>query len=112
MIAFELPQIADESLRGDVVYHEFLHVPAMSAGLYRLAAGSTDPQHPHSEDEIYHVLAGSGQIRVADQDRPVRAGSFVYVPAHVEHRFHSIQEELLVLVLFAPSEGSQRTDEE
>lgn len=106
MLAFELPQLADRQLSGEVIYHEFLKVPAMSAGLYRLAAGSTDPQHPHSEDEIYHVLAGRGQIRVAHEDRPVTAGSFVYVPAHVEHRFHSIQEDLLVLVIFAPFEGS------
>ena len=35
------------------LYHEFLRVPDMSAGLYILPAGSKDPQQPHSEDEMY-----------------------------------------------------------
>jgi len=30
----------------------------------------------------------------------------VYVPPRVEHRFHSITEELRLLVVFAPAETS------
>jgi hypothetical protein len=30
----------------------------------------------------------------------------IYVAKHVEHRFHSIEEELSVLVFFAPAEYS------
>jgi len=37
------------------LYLEFLCIPAMSAGLYVLAAGSADPQKPHHEDELYYV---------------------------------------------------------
>ena len=44
------------------LYHEFLRVPALSAGLYVLDAGAVDPQPPHTEDEIYHVLAGRARI--------------------------------------------------
>ena len=36
----------------------------------------------------------------------VMAGSFLYVPAGVAHRFHDIDEDLTVLVVFAPPEGS------
>jgi hypothetical protein len=32
----------------------------------------------------------------------------VYVAAQVEHRFHTIEEELQVLVFFAPAEGSAK----
>jgi hypothetical protein len=46
----ELLKQRSESLR---LYLEFLRVPAMSAGLYVLPAGAADPQHPHSEDELY-----------------------------------------------------------
>ena len=88
------------------LYLEFLRVPAMSAGLYELAAGAHDPQSPHGEDEIYYIVDGSGQIRIGDVDHPVCAGSVVFVPAQVEHRFHSIDAALRILVIFAPAESA------
>ena len=87
-------------------YQEFLRVPALSAGLYVLGVGETDPQRPHQEDEIYYVTSGRGMIRVGTEDRSVEPGSIVYVPPRVDHRFHSITEELRVLVVFAPAETS------
>jgi mannose-6-phosphate isomerase-like protein (cupin superfamily) len=104
MDAFELPQVEAERAASGRLYREFLRHPSMSAGLYVLEAGGEDPQSPHAEDEIYHVVAGRGQIRVAGEDRPVGPGSVVYVPATVEHRFHSIAERLELLVVFAPAE--------
>lgn len=89
-------------------YHEFLRVPALSAGVYQLAAGADDPQQPHTEDELYYIAAGRARIRVGDEDAPVEAGSLVFVAANVEHRFHSIVENLTVLVFFAPAEYSRR----
>ncbi len=87
-------------------YMEFLREPAMSAGLYILPTSSEDPQSPHTEDEVYVVLNGRGSIQLPGEDRPVVKGSMAYVPAHTEHRFHSIEEPLEVLVLFSPAEGS------
>ena len=88
-------------------YREFLRVPAMSAGLYVLAAGATDMQKPHNEDEIYYVVRGRARFK-ADKDkddREVSAGSVIFVAAKVEHRFYDIAEELAVLVVFAPAES-------
>ena len=48
------------------------------------------------------MISGRGTIGVADEDRPVRAGSLVFVAARVEHRFHDIEEDLRVLVFWAP----------
>lgn len=90
------------------LYHEFLRVPALSAGVYQLAAGADDPQQPHTEDEVYYIVAGRAQIRVGDEDAPVAAGSLVFVAANMEHRFHTIAEDLTVLVFFAPAEYSLR----
>jgi mannose-6-phosphate isomerase-like protein (cupin superfamily) len=90
---------------GERAYAEFLRVPAMSAGVYRLPAGGTDPQRPHREDELYYVVAGRAVLRVGDDDRPVAPGSIVYVAAGVPHRFHSIVEALEVLVVFTPAES-------
>ena len=104
MHAYDLAELRAAHAAGERLYHEFLRVPSLSTGLYVLPAGARDPQQPHSEDEVYYVIAGRGQIRVAEEDRAVQAGSIVYVAAGVEHRFHTITEDLTILVFFAPAE--------
>lgn len=108
MLAHELTQLASLRADGGQPYFEFLQVPALSMGLYVLPAGGADPQSPHTEDEVYYVVSGRAQIRVADEHRPVQAGSVVYVAKNVEHRFHSIEAELTVIVFFAPAEYSNK----
>ena len=76
----------------------------MSGGLYVLAAGATDTQRPHHEDEMYYVVRGKGQFRAGEEDREISAGSVLFVAAEVEHHFHDITEELVALVFFAPAE--------
>jgi mannose-6-phosphate isomerase-like protein (cupin superfamily) len=51
---------------------------------------------------VYYVISGRGTIRVGGEDRPVKPGSLVFVAARVEHRFHTIEEDLCVLVFWAP----------
>ena len=106
MEAFELADIELRRRAHSTLYHEFLRRPSMSLGLYVLPAGGTDPQQPHAEDEVYLVLRGRAKIRVGSETRAVEPGSVVFVPARVEHRFHDIAEELSVVVMFAPAEGS------
>ena len=106
MQAFEINQIIQRQASSDDLYLESLRVPDLSLGLYVLPADSTDPQSPHTEDEIYYVISGQAAIKVGDEDRAVSAGSIVYVPKDVEHYFHSIEEELKCLVFFAPAESS------
>jgi mannose-6-phosphate isomerase-like protein (cupin superfamily) len=108
MQAYELAQLAQERESSSKLYLEFLKVPDLSMGLYVLPAGGTDPQSPHTEDEVYYVVSGRAKILVADESREVRAGSIVYVAKNVAHRFHSIEEALTVLVFFAPAEYTNR----
>jgi mannose-6-phosphate isomerase-like protein (cupin superfamily) len=107
MDVFELSGLLAERERSNRRYLEFLRVPALSAGLYVLPAGGADPQQPHTEDEVYYVVRGRGSVRVGTDDHPVQPGTVIFVKAGVEHRFHTITEELQLLVLFAPAEGSQ-----
>jgi len=102
--AFELEELARARRASGRRYYEFLRVPALSMGLYGLPAGGEDPQTPHAEDEVYQVVRGRATLSVAGEDRPVGPGSVVFVAAGVEHRFHSIEEDLEVLVFFAPAE--------
>jgi len=119
-----LAEIDKERSASGKLYREFLRVPAMSAGVYVLPSGSTDPQKPHHEDELYYVVRGRARMRVGSkttgskgvgskqagskesgEDRSVSEGSVIFVAAEVEHRFYDIEEELVVLVFFAPAES-------
>ena len=102
---FDVKKLLSE-VTPDRRYHEFLRVPTLSCGLYVLAAAATDKQSPHKEDEIYYVVRGRGKIRIGDQETPVNQGSVIFVEAKAEHRFFDIEEELVLLVFFAPPESS------
>lgn len=101
---FDAGELADKTT-DERRYHEFLRVPAISAGMYVLAAGATDRQSPHQEDEIYYVVRGKGKVRIGADEHGVRRGSVIFVDARAEHRFFDIEEELVLLVLFAPAES-------
>ena len=108
MQAYELAHLISQQKNSNKLYLEFLKVPDLSMGLYVLPAGSTDPQSPHTEDEVYYVVSGRAKILVAEESRNVQAGSVVYVAKNVAHRFHSIEEDLTLLVFFAPAEYSNK----
>ncbi len=104
METFEVDAVEAERLARGQLYHEFLRRDSMSAGLYVLRAREADPQTPHAQDELYYVVSGHGRMRVEEYDRPVDPGSIIFVPAGVDHRFHSITSDLTILVVFAPPE--------
>jgi mannose-6-phosphate isomerase-like protein (cupin superfamily) len=107
MQSWELAEIDRARADGAERYREFLRVPDLSAGLYVLEAGAADPQSPHTEDELYYVVAGRAAITVGDETRDVSAGSLVFVAATVPHRFHDIVERLEIVVVFGPAEGNR-----
>jgi mannose-6-phosphate isomerase-like protein (cupin superfamily) len=98
--AFELDEQIEVQRDSGRPYHEFLRVPALSCGVYTLAAGANDLQAPHDEDEVYFVVRGRGRVRVAGEDRPIGPGSILYVRATSDHSFFEIEEEITLLVFF------------
>jgi len=106
MQSFEISNLQSEIERSGTRWREFLRVLALSAGLYCLPAGGEDRQQPHTEDEIYYVIRGRARFRAGSEEREVTPGSVLFVPARAEHRFHSISEDLVALVVFGPAEGT------
>lgn len=85
---------------------EVLRSDLLSVGLYLLPPGGTDDQTPHDEDEVYYAVRGLATLRVGEEDHPVNPGTLLFVPAHAVHFFHDIAEELILVVFWAPPEGS------
>jgi mannose-6-phosphate isomerase-like protein (cupin superfamily) len=106
VIARPLGELLSERAAAGRPYLEFIRTGAMSVGLYVLRPGEQDRQQPHTEDEVYLVVAGRSSFTAGEATRLVGPGDTLYVEAGVPHHFHEIAEELQLLVVFAPSEGS------
>jgi mannose-6-phosphate isomerase-like protein (cupin superfamily) len=110
MEAHELDAVLATIGEAGVPFHEVARSHDLSVGVYVLEAGATDPQSPHTEDEVYFVIEGRGRISVGDEDREVHPGAIVFVAADAPHRFHDITERLVILVAFGPAEYTHRVD--
>ena len=104
MQSFELRDLLAKHDAIGNAWMEFLRVPALSTGIYRLPAGGVDPQKPHNEDEIYYVISGASLFTCEGVTIAACSGTTFYVAALAEHRFHDITEDLTILVFFAPAE--------
>jgi mannose-6-phosphate isomerase-like protein (cupin superfamily) len=88
-------------------YHEMMRAADLSLGVYRIEKGAADTQKPHTEDEVYFVLAGRARFTSGGETVTVAPGDVLFVPARERHRFHDVEEDLALLVVFAPAEGSR-----
>ena len=72
-----------------------------------LAPPSRVPLPPHSRDEAYIVVRGTGDL-VSNQTRmPLGAGDFLFVPAGVEHHFENFEDALIIWAIFYGPEGGE-----
>ena len=105
MEAFELSRLARTRRESGKLYLEFLKHESLSMGLYELSAGGADPQSPHTEDEVYVVLEGSGVLEVEGESTPLSEGMALFVAAGAEHRFSSYEQLALLVVFNGPHSG-------
>ena len=102
---FDLTELAARRASTGDPWLEFFRTTTLRTGLYVLPVDGVDDQQPHVEDEVYSILDGRAVLDIDGEDHPVGPGSILYVRAGVPHRFHSITEELSVLVFFASGKG-------
>lgn len=110
MEPIHVDDVVDRLDREDELFAEILRRESLSVEVYRLEAGATDPQDPHTEDEVYYVVSGAARITVGDDVHPVEQGDVVYVERGVDHYFHDVEEDLVALVFFAPPYESLADD--
>ena len=58
-------------------YHYPIRRGSMRVGVY--APRGRDPQQPHTQDEIYIVIKGSGTFVKGDERRPFGPGDVIFV---------------------------------
>jgi mannose-6-phosphate isomerase-like protein (cupin superfamily) len=69
-----------------------------------------DGQSPHTRDEAYFVVTGTGTFSNGSERVPFGPGDFLFVPAGVEHRFEEFTPDLAVWVIFYGPEGGEGVD--
>ncbi len=86
-------------------YVELFTHGTLSVELY--APRDNDPQEPHTKDEVYVVIEGSGRFRNGTERHRFAPGDLLFVPAGVEHRFEEFSDNLAVWVIFYGPEGGE-----
>lgn len=71
------------------------------------APRGTDPQQPHTRDEVYVVVSGNGTFVQGEKRDAFRPGDFLFVAAGVPHRFEEFSDDLAVWVIFYGPEGGE-----
>lgn len=78
----------------------------LSVKLY--APRGTDPQEPHTRDEAYVVISGSGTFVHDDKRDPFGPNDFLFAEAGLPHRFENFTNDLLLWVIYYGPEGGER----
>ncbi len=66
-----------------------------------------DHQTPHSRDELYVVVSGTGWFVNGDSRQPFESGEVLFVPAGIEHRFEDFSDDFATWVIFYGPEGGE-----
>ncbi|HEY0738209.1 MAG TPA: cupin domain-containing protein [Herpetosiphonaceae bacterium] len=98
-------QLPDSALR----FVTLLQRGSLSVELY--APRGHDPQQPHKQDELYVVMAGSGEFVNGAERHPFGPGDVLFVPAGVEHRFENFSADFQTWVIFYGPEGGEQVEE-
>lgn len=69
-----------------------------------------DLQQPHTRDEVYVVVSGTGDFLNGEVRTTFDPGDFLFVPAEVEHRFENFTDDFVTWVLFYGPEGGETNE--
>lgn len=78
----------------------------LSIELY--APRGTDSQQPHTQDELYVILTGTGTFLNGDQRHAFAPGDVLFVPAGVEHHFVDFTDDFATWVIFYGPQGGEQ----
>ena len=67
-----------------------------------------DRQKPHTRDEVYVVISGSGIFVNGESKLPFEPGEVLFVPAGEVHRFEDFTEDFVTWVFFYGPQGGEK----
>lgn len=61
----------------------------------------TDPQQPHTRDEVYFVISGRGSFVMDGRRQDFGPGEVIFAPAGVAHRFEDFSDDFATWAIFS-----------
>jgi len=99
-----------ESLQNeDNVFKELFNHGSLSIEIYK--PEGIDHQQPHSRDEVYVVISGSGYFVNGDSREKFEQGEVLFVPAGITHRFENFTDDFSTWVIFYGPEGGENNEQ-
>jgi mannose-6-phosphate isomerase-like protein (cupin superfamily) len=86
-------------------YVEVFRHGSLSVEMY--APRGHDPQQPHARDEIYVVVAGTGEFVCGASRTRFAAGDLLFVAAGAAHRFEAFSDDFAAWVMFYGPDGGE-----
>jgi len=80
----------------DDYFIDLITTRSIQAGIILLHPGENDTQEPHSVDEVYYVIEGSGFINLNGKNHAIKRGTFIFVHAGSMHNFHGNSQDLVI----------------
>jgi quercetin dioxygenase-like cupin family protein len=73
--------------------------------LLELGPDGYSPKHAHPWPHINYMLEGRGVLYIDGKEQSVKAGSYAYIPADVEHQFKNSGTDPFRFICIVPKEG-------
>lgn len=105
MSKITVSQALEELSAHDAAFKELFVHGSLAVEIYKPV--KVDRQTPHTRDEVYVVISGSGFFMNGDKREPFEAGDVLFVPAGVEHRFKKFTKDFATWVFFYGPEGGE-----
>lgn len=94
--------------QGGKEFIELFNHGSLSVEIY--SPNKVDKQTPHTRDEVYVIVSGSGEFQLADERTDFSPGDVLFVPAGEEHRFENFTNDFVTWVFFYGPEGGENEE--
>jgi quercetin dioxygenase-like cupin family protein len=78
--------------------------PHFTMRVFDVAPGGHTPLHAHESEHEVYVIAGRGVVMEGDEEHPLEAGTFVFVPPGETHQFRAAPDEALRFICVVPKQ--------
>jgi mannose-6-phosphate isomerase-like protein (cupin superfamily) len=94
------PRTAEKKLQdaGGARYVSIFEHGRLELEYYR--PDGTDPQQPHTRDEVYFVISGTGFFVLDGERQPFGPGEVLLVPKGVPHHFEDFSTDFAAWAIF------------